>query len=271
MEYLFNEWGSVKDKIRNKCLLLLLDYDGTLAPIREVPHKALISEEVRKLLKKLSEDTSSRVVVISGRALNDIKEKVNLKNIVYVGNHGLEVEGPKIKFEAPVSRRYKTILQDIKSDLTKKFSAVKGILLEDKGLSVSLHYRLVDEGSIPKVNAIFHEAVTAHVIKNRIKVRSGKMVFEVRPPLEWDKGKIVLWLLARQRFVKGEPAVLPVYLGDDLTDEDAFKALEDRGITIFVGKSKHSYARYYLKDTEEVKELLGRILELEEEKELCPN
>lgn len=271
MKYFFNQWDSLKGKLRQKCLFLFLDYDGTLAPIAETPHKAIISKETRALLERLAEDKNCRVAVISGRGLRDIKERIGLKNIIYVGNHGLELEGPKIRFEAPVSPRYKKALNAIKNNLSQKLAVFKGAMLEDKGLSLSLHYRRADRKSIPQIKTAFHEAVIVYLVKNRIRIKPGKMVLEIRPPLEWDKGKMALWLLARQRFTGGESGVLPLYVGDDITDEDAFKALKHTAVTIFIGKPRSSYAKYYLKDTSDVRELLRRILETQKGKNLCRN
>jgi trehalose-phosphatase len=89
------------------------------------------------------------------------------------------------------------------------------------------------------------------------------MVLEVRPPVDWDKGKVVMWLLARQQFASEGKQVLPVYIGDDLTDEDAFKAIKNKGITIFVGEPKVSHAQYYLKNVNEVAEFIKVILKMQ--------
>jgi trehalose-phosphatase len=264
MKNLFNYWDNLKKELNNKYIMLFLDYDGTLTPIVETPDKAIISKQTKELLEKLSKSSRCKVAIISGRALKDIKNRVGVKNIIYVGNHGSEIEGPKIKFESPISPRHKAILKQIKIELTKKLSSIRGVIIEDKGLSLSVHYRLVDRKRIPLVKTILHEAVNLYLGRNKIKVKSGKMVLEVRLPGEWDKGKVVLWLLARERFAVREKSFVPIYIGDDKTDEDAFKALRNKGWTIFVGNPKPSYAQYYLRNTREVTELLKRILDLRE-------
>ncbi|HLD82466.1 MAG TPA: trehalose-phosphatase [Candidatus Omnitrophota bacterium] len=246
----------LRESLRGKFILLFLDFDGTLSPIADTPAKATIPKETIQLLKGLSRQPQFKLVIISGRALKDLKEKIGLGNIVYVGNHGLELEGPKLKFEAQVSSAYKSLLKQIKSYFYKELSSVKGIFIEDKGLSLSLHYRLAEKKDIARVKSIFQEAVSSHLVKNKIKIYSGKMVSEIRPPAAWDKGRMALWILYRQKFIlKGEP-LLPIYVGDDITDEDAFKALRGKGVTIFVGRPKPSFAQYYLKDTNEVAEFL---------------
>ncbi|MDD2689689.1 MAG: trehalose-phosphatase [Candidatus Omnitrophica bacterium] len=266
MKNLFKYWDDLKDKLNNKYIMLFLDYDGTLAPIVSTPEKALISKEVKYLISELSKIPNCKLAIISGRALKDIKNIVGLKGIIYSGNHGLEIERPKIKFESQVSARYKATLELIMEDLKKRLYSIKNAFIEDKGLSLSIHYRLVDKKDIPKVKTIFHETIILYLVRNKIKVKTGKMVLEIRPPYEWDKGKVVMWLLARQQFALKDNGVFPIYLGDDVTDEDAFNVLKNRGMTIFVGKPKPSHARYYLKNTDEVGEFLKRILEIQEGK-----
>jgi len=259
MDYLLDNWEELKKRLKDKYIFVFLDYDGTLTPIVNTPQKAIISASVRLLLRKLSDNSRLKLAFISGRTLEDIKNKIRLKNVIYSGNHGLEIEGPKIKFEPLGLPKYRTILERIKNDLQEKMSSIRGAFLEDKGLSLSLHYRLVDKKQIPHVKTIFHETVILYLVRNKIKIKSGKMVLEVRPPTEWDKGKVVLWLLARQQFALGDKGVFPVYIGDDVTDEDAFKVLKRRGLTVFVGKPGNSKAEYYLKNTKEVARFLRLI------------
>jgi len=205
-----------------------------------------------------------KLAIISGRALNDIKRKVGLKNnIVYVGNHGFEISGPKIKFKSPVPLTYRKKLEEIKSKLSKSLSSVKGVLIEDKGFSLSVHYRQADKKDIFKIKTEFFAALVPYEIRDDISVRTGKKVLEVRPPLAWDKGKVALWLLARHKFKmrRKKRKVFPIYIGDDTTDEDAFGSLESRGMTIFVGKPhKRTKARFYVKSTEEVADFLRAAL-----------
>jgi len=259
MEYLFSHCNKLKDKLRAKFVLLFLDYDGTLTPIVETPDKAVISKERKDLLDRLSTTHHCRVAIISGRALSDIKALVGLKDIIYVGNHGLEIEGPKIKFESQVSPRLKSIIRHIYIDAVSKLSKIKGVLIEDKGLTISVHYRLIDKKDIQEFLNIFAEITDPYIGRDKIKINSGKKVYEIKPPVQWDKGKVVLWLLGRQQFLLGENKIFPVYIGDDVTDEDAFKVLKKKGLTIFVGEQTSSEAQYYLKTTEEVTEFLRLI------------
>lgn len=263
MVHLFSDWDKLKKSLKNIFIYLFLDYDGTLAPIAETPIKAIIREDSKELIRRLSQKTRCKIAIISGRALEDVKNQVGLKGIIYVGNHGLEIEGPKLKFRSVVPSGFKEILKRIKYDLGRKLSIIKGVFLEDKGFTLSLHYRLVNKKQIPLVQAAFHETVIAYLAGNKIKIGNGEKVLEIRPAVDWDKGKVALWLLARQKFVLKGKEIFPIYVGDDLTDEDAFKALKNKGATVFVGVPRKSEAKYYLKNPKEVKVLLKRILELQ--------
>jgi trehalose-phosphatase len=263
MKYLFNEWDKLKNKIKGRRLFIFLDFDGTLAPIAQTPAKAVIPGETKILLNRLSRRTGVKVAIISGRSLKDVKRKLGLHNIIYSGNHGLEIDGPRVEFSPLVSRGYGIALKALKNTLAKKLYPVKGIILEDKGISLSLHYRLVSDGQIPPVKKIFREAVKPYLKAGRVKLSSGKKVWELRPPLEWDKGKVVAWLFRSQKLARGKNKALPVYIGDDLTDEDAFKALKHKGISILVGSPlRSSGADFYVRNTSEVARLLKNILEI---------
>lgn len=256
MKYLFSHCSTIRRRIAGKYAALFLDFDGTLTPIVETPAKARIPKQTRQLLKALSANPGCTLTIISGRHLKDVKKKVGLKNIIYSGNHGLEIQGANIRFEAPVTSDYKIILQKIKNELGQMLSSVKGILLEDKGLSLALHYRLVNKKKAPFVRRAFYQVARPYLQRGKIKTETGKKVFEVRPAAEWDKGKAVLWVLSRQKSCCRAKPVLPVYIGDDVTDENAFRALKNKGLTIFVGRPKKSCAEYYLRNTKEVSKFL---------------
>jgi trehalose-phosphatase len=264
MNYLFTQFSRIKELLRDKFILLLLDYDGTLTPIAEMPEKAVISKEAKELLQGLSKNHNCKLAIISGRSLRDIKNIVGIKDIIYAGNHGLEIEGPEIKFKNRVPGRLKLIIKRINDELVNKLSKIKGVFIEDKGLTLSVHYRLVDKKDISLVSDIFTEVTKPYIAQNKIKINSGKKVYEIKPPVEWDKGKIVSWLMRRQRFEQRRNRVFPIYIGDDITDEDAFKVIRDKGLTIFVGSPKKSNARYYLKNTREAIKFLRAILAVKE-------
>jgi trehalose 6-phosphate phosphatase len=260
MQNLLSKWDNVKKRIEGKVLLLFLDYDGTLTPIAARPELAVLSGEMRELLRELSENKSCKIAIISGRSLSDVKKKVGLENLVYVGNHGLELEGPKIKHTFFEFDAFRDVLDKVKNDLAHVLGDFKGAFIEDKGLSLSLHFRLVSPGKLIALRTAVRETLIYYVAGNRLRVKRGKMVFEIRPPINWDKGRVVLWLLARWEFVLAGKKAIPVYIGDDTTDEDAFIALKGKGLTIFVGKPGQTQAQYYLKDHNQVMAFLRKIL-----------
>lgn len=265
MDYLFDNWGRIQESLKDKYLFIFLDFDGTVAPITATPDQAALSVETSGLIKKLSANPQICLAFISGRSISDLKEKIKIDNIIYSGNHGLEIEGPKIKFVYTVAAYFRKNLEQIKSVLAGNYSSIKGLLIEDKGLSLSLHYRMAEESQIPQIKAIFEEALAPYKENAGLKVKYGKKIFEVCPAVQWDKGKVVLWLLSRQVFASKDKQVFPIYIGDDVTDEDAFKALRGKGLTVFVGESGQSEAQYYVKNPAQVAQLL-QDLELIKEK-----
>jgi len=265
MKYLFEEWDKLKKTLDDKIILLNLDYDGTLTPIAATPEEAVLSPEVKNVLGELARLKDCELAIISGRALRDIRKMVGLKNIVYVGNHGFEIDGPNIHFESLTPPDIKKTFAKIKDDLIKNLAKLEGVIIEDKGLTLSVHYRLVPEKMADSVAKTFHKTCRPYLKKKQIKISSGKKVFEIKPPIEWDKGKAVLWLLAQQARANGKNRVFPIYIGDDRTDEDVFLTLKKNGITVFVGQDGRSAARYYVKDTAEVLRFLRLIRDFKKE------
>jgi len=168
MKNIFDYWDKLKEELSNKYIMLFLDYDGTLTSIAKTPGKAVISQETKRLLSSLSQRENCRIAIISGRTLVDIKKRVGLKNIIYSGNHGFQIEGPKIKHELAVPSGYKKVLQCIKTQLKEKLSGIKGVFVEDKKLSLALHFRLADRKQLPFIKTVFHEITIIYLVKNKI-------------------------------------------------------------------------------------------------------
>ncbi|MEW5758687.1 MAG: trehalose-phosphatase [Candidatus Omnitrophota bacterium] len=262
MQYLLNSWDKLKEELKNRFIVLFLDFDGTLTPIADRPDMAKLSLEVKSILHKIVNKPNHKLCIISGRAINDLKEKIGIKDIIYVGNHGLEMEGPKIKFESRIAIEIKRVIEDMRDKITDKFSNVRGILIEDKNLSFAVHYRMCDRKDIDYIKSEFDKISHEYLLHDKIEVLYGKEVIDIRPKSIWDKGKIVLWLLARFRFIIDDKQIEPFYIGDDITDEYAFEALKDKEFTIFVGSPKQSSAKYYLRNPAEVIELLRSLIEV---------
>lgn len=260
MKFALEQWPVIRKQIEHaEYVCLFLDFDGTLTPIVETPDKAVLSDEMRALLQRLMALPACKVAVISGRELRDLKEKVRLKNVAYVGNHGFEIEGEDINFHSLVSLRARTALDRIKAEAAKIAVQFPGVLIEDKGATLSIHYRLVD----PKMEKDFigslERTVRPCIQEKELRMVEGKKVFEFRPPVAWDKGKAVRWLLKQLMVKEGKADVLPVFIGDDRTDEDVFSDLKDSGVTIVVGKRNGSRAQYFLDDTAGVYKFLTEV------------
>jgi len=244
--------------------LLLSDYDGTLTPIVSRPDEAILSPEIRGKLRALIEKPAFSVGIISGRSLFEIKAMVGIEGIYYAGNHGLEIEGPSLKLINPAAEAAQAEIKDLARQLSAKLASIEGIIVEDKGLSLSVHYRLVKKSEVNAVAEIFHQITSPWLREGKIKVTSGKKVWEVRPPIDWHKGKAVEAIMKEMKAVLKCEQLLAVYLGDDATDEDAFKVIQHpQGWGIFVGhENPSSNAEYFLDSTSEVLTFLSRLLDL---------
>jgi trehalose-phosphatase len=259
MRYLFDVWDEVAHRLKAaNHVLLLSDYDGTLTPIVNKPELAVLPQEIKKLLRKLAKNHRYTVGIISGRALADLKSKVGLEGVIYAGNHGLEIEGFGSNFLEPIAEEMRPFLQMLHQALSVTFRGIRGVFVEDKGLTLSVHYRSVGHSDEIILKDAFRRVTDPLHVTGRIKVTQGKRVYEIRPPVDWDKGKAIAWLMAKFTEVRGRGGALPIYLGDDLTDEDGFKVIEKNdGISIFVGEgSLQSAAHYFLKSPEEVAQFL---------------
>lgn len=256
MEHLLSAWPRVMEQIqKSKNILFLTDFDGTLTPIVEKPELASVSNETRQLLDSLARQPHVTVGIISGRALSDLKDKINLDNIIYSGNHGFEIEGPGLNFINPIADEIRPFFRAIKNVLTLALGSIKGVFIEDKGITLSVHYRHVEEIEVPEVESVVKRVVSGPATGGIFMITPGKEVYDVKPAASWDKGKAIRLLM--KRFGKGgrQSGLLPIYLGDDLTDEDGFQVIEKygEGITVHIGESQDkSAARYYLRSPDEV-------------------
>lgn len=239
---------------RDRPLSLFLDYDGTLTPIVARPHIAHLSFDMRELLRSIQK--AHRLVIISGRSLNDLRGLVNLEGVVYAGNHGLEIYSPSFTMVFDTGRGFRAEAKGMEERFKSMGLRFRGIQVENKGLTITVHYRHVNSRDLPFFIERFSEAASVYVKKNIIKVTHSKMAFELRPNVTWDKGKAVEWLMDR----KGFDGTLPVYIGDDDTDKDGFKAVNAlKGISVFVG-SPIEEADYFLTAPDEVKVFLKWLL-----------
>lgn len=251
MEHLFADWSRVATKLRRADnTLILLDYDGTLTPIRAKPGLALFPKRTRELLNILSANPRFKLGIVSGRALTDLKRLVKIKGIIYVGNHGLEIDK---KFVHPEAVKAKPVIQRICRLLEHRVSRIKGVIIDNKTFTLSVHYRLVASGQVAKLKKEIRDITKPYIREGSIVVKKGKKVFEINPAIDWDKGKAVLRLIKKE----AGKQTLPIYIGDDRTDEDAFRVLKKRGLSICVGRKRSSQAKYFLRTVSEVERFLG--------------
>jgi len=264
LQHLFSVWQELNRRLRAAGrVLLLCDYDGTLAPIADGPELADLPEKTRQLLRELARQGRFTLGIISGRALADLKQRVNIDGLIYAGNHGLEIEGPGIGIVIPLAEEMRPVFRLIHQVLSKAMVPIRGVFVENKGLTISVHYRMVEESKSEEVSNIFEKVIATARSLGKVRITHGKKVYEVRPPVDWDKGKAISLIIDKFGKKKMKNELLPVFLGDDQTDEDGFKVIaKHNGISIFVGENTDSSAaRYYLRSPAEVEQFLGLLLQ----------
>ncbi len=213
-------------------LALFLDYDGTLTPLRRHPGEATLGSAMRKAIAACAGRSDTDVAIVSGRALADVTKIVGISNLTYVGNHGLEIEGPELEpFRHPDLEHYQQRLPDLTDALEEV--CVPGAWVEEKRGSLTFHYREADGGQ--------HESLArdarARILDAGFQARDAHCAVEARPPVGWDKGHAVLHVLRSAYGPSWSENIRTIYVGDDETDEDAFHVLSGLGITFRIGSA----------------------------------
>ncbi len=232
---------------------VFLDYDGTLTPIVADHTKALLDDTMRAAVATLAEHCP--VAVVSGRDLAMLRRLVGVDSLYYAGSHGFEIAGPEgqvTSMERGVE--YLPLLDEVEQELRRKLAEIAGHSVERKRFSVAVHYRQVAQDRVEDLKTIVEGVLEEYP---QLLGGRGKKVLEILPGLDWNKGEAVLWLLEHLQLDR--PHVLPVYIGDDITDEHAFRALAESGLTIVVrGEDQRpTAADYAVADTGEVRRLLA--------------
>jgi trehalose 6-phosphate phosphatase len=240
--YLFDSLDAVRRQLQNRdSVPVFLDLDGTLAAITPTPKLTRLKPETRVALKELAQDQRFHISVVSGRAMQDLMDIVNLPGITYAGNHGLEIAGPGLTFIHEEAKRRTDLIRTICATLISRLRSIKGVIVEFKTLTASVHYRLVTEREIDRIRTAINEAIAPYM--DQLCITEGRKVLELRPAMDWDKGSAVKWILGKT----GHDVAAAIYVGDDKTDEDAFRALP-RSITINVGSEFGiTAARYFVR------------------------
>ncbi len=246
------KWARVEPMLRGRHLAVFLDYDGTLTPIVDRPELAILDASTRRTLQRLSRAWPTQIV--SGRGVDDVRRLVGLDSLWYAGSHGFDIVAPAgVGGTRQIAPEIAPDMHAAADELRRATADMPGVSVEDKRLSVSVHYRLADEAWLPEIERAVEAALRGHL---RLKKGYGKKVVELRPAVDWDKGKALLWLLESIGLEDG----VPIYVGDDLTDEDAFAAISARGIGILVTEHpRPTGAHYSVQNPFEVRELLERL------------
>ena len=261
---LLKNMGKVYEGVAsNEQILLALDFDGTLAEIVPDPRDAALPGSRLELLEALNTHPRFAVAVISGRSLEDLRRRINLRDITYAGDHGLEISGPGFHHIPPEAEQFRITVAEIGGVLESALIGISGIIFEHKGLSMSVHYRLVPPTQRALVLRTIRQITKPYLDRNKLRVMKGKQVVNLLPPMVWHKGSAIAWLLrlldpSSQKM----GSLLPIYIGDDVTDEDAFTTVSERGFAIRVGYPKpSSKAMYYVKSPDEVEIVLQGLLD----------
>jgi len=217
-------------------LFVATDFDGTLAPISPSPDAPTITPPNKRALELLTDHPLVDVAVVSGRQLSDLMPRIGLSDIVYAGNHGLELYKDGRAFEHTGAARSQPTISAAKHYLERRLSGVPGLRVEDKRLTLTLHFR----DAPAEARQLVREAVDKlqRWLGDDVRLVDGKESVEIRPNVDWDKGKAVLDLADELG-----PGCRTVYVGDDTTDEDVFRVLGrgDVGVRVGSGETAADY------------------------------
>jgi trehalose-phosphatase len=255
---LFANLPEFEQRRAGRAVFLFLDFDGTLASIVSDPAQARMSAGMREAMVQVA--ARMPVAVVSGRDLSDVAERVGMSALYYAGSHGLDISGPDARFEHPAGLAALPELDAAEGALRAAVAGVPGALVERKHFTLAVHYRMAPRELVAQVE----QSVQAELLRRvGLRLARGKQVLELRPQIEWNKGSAVDWILGALAGLDAR-ATLPIYIGDDVTDEDAFVTLSGRGIGIWVAEGETvpppgSAALFWLRGTEEVERLLRHL------------
>lgn len=249
------ESGELDRRLAGRTAAVFLDYDGTLTPIVDDPAAATLPEATRHAIRDLAAVTP--VAIVSGRDLADVRAMVGVEGIAYAGSHGFDIVDPggRRHERAPEAL---PALDRAEADLAAAIRDVPGATVERKRFAVAVHFRRVDPALVPGIEE--HADAVVAASGGQLRKTGGKMIVELRPAVAWDKGRALRWLLSTLGLDR--PDVVALYVGDDVTDEDAFRAIATDGIGIVVrgeDDTRLTEAHVRLDAPEAVRDLLGRL------------
>ncbi|EOA18986.1 hypothetical protein CARUB_v10007631mg [Capsella rubella] len=250
-----------------KQIVMFLDYDGTLSPIVDDPDRAFMSKKMRRTVRKLA--NCFPTAIVSGRCREKVYNFVKLTELYYAGSHGMDIKGPEqgSKYEedsksllCQPATEFLPMIDEVYQKLVQKTKLTSGAQVENNKFCVSVHFRRVNENNWSELANQVRSVMKDYP---KLRLTQGRKVLEVRPIIKWDKGKALEFLLESLGYANCTD-VFPLYIGDDRTDEDAFKILRERrqGLGILVSKfPKETSASYSLQEPDEVMDFLQRLVE----------
>jgi trehalose 6-phosphate phosphatase len=236
-------------------LVVCTDFDGTLVPLAADRSTVTLPAAARSALAGLAAAPGVTVVVVSGRSLDDLAARVGVPGVVLAGNHGLELRGPDWAHVEPAVEETRPAVANLAANLARPLEGIAGADVEDKGLSVAVHYRGADPADHEAVRSAVHGVLAAS--SHPFVLATGPLVFDIRPRVYWDKAAAV----NRGRAQVGHPDATVVYIAADGTAEEAFAAFPD-GVTVRVGPGPESSAKWTADGPDEVVEFLRWIASL---------
>lgn len=261
MKYFFSQDPNKLFKKASR-VFLLFDYDGTLAPIVKRPSLVRTPSLIKKRLECLLKNKKILTGVISGRSLKDIRKKAGVKKIFFAGSHGAEMlfKGKKIIIPKLAKGSSRKLIGLAKTRVRKGLENFPGVIYEEKPFTFAVHYRnasfIQAQEIVRKVKNIVSEVCGP----DGVRLKFGKKVIEIAPRIPFGKFDAVKFFYKKMKKKNND---ITVFIGDDLTDEDIFKNLSNKDIGIRIGKNKSSAAKYFLKNTFEVRKFLDLMLKLE--------
>lgn len=240
--------AELADKIAQSRPALFLDYDGTLSAIAPRPDLAVLDDAMRSRIRRVAKGCP--LGIISGRDLEDVRSLVGVDGLIYAGSHGFDIDAPSGRHR--MGEEYVAALSRAGEAVGRALAGVPGALVEQKRYAVAIHTRQVP----PDRKGEVADAVAAvAAAEPELRRTGGKELFELRPDLPWDKGRALLHVVEAE----GLGDRTPVYIGDDLTDEDAFAVLAGKGIGVRVDDAgEPTKAAFVVSDVAAV----GRLLDL---------
>ncbi len=244
----------VFEDILRRALLLMLDFDGTLAPIVPRPDDARMSPRTKNALVRCVH--AHTVAIISGRTLDDIERRAGIPGIWYAGSHGMEWRLGSEAGSVGIPLELQGALSSASAILETISAHYSGTIIERKGKSFAINYRALSAEDASKFSAEGHKALREYAQSRALRIIDATRTFEIAPEVHWDKGSCVRMMLAKKRSTGEAP--LPMFIGDSATDEDAFRELKE-GVTIRVGQADVSSAQYYVAQRDDVDAILERL------------